>query len=114
MDNRVDLVSLLEVLVFGFNLELLTVNDLLLNVLLVGQAILFASLLRLALDLVLNLLGAQHDFFDLSVLLLHTNTVTNEVNSSNRKIKKGLQETLVVGIAFRLFGPRAPYSGRQT
>lgn len=72
LDDGVDLVALLEVLLLGLDLELLPVDDLGLNGVLVIEAVDFAGLLRLALDLVLDLFGAQHDLVDLGVLLLHT------------------------------------------
>ena len=70
LDDGVDLVALLEVLLAGLDFKLLAIDDLLLDVGLVAQAVLLAGLLSLALDLVLDLLGAEHDLVDLGVLLL--------------------------------------------
>jgi len=69
LNDRVDLVALLHVLLLRLFLQLLTRNNLLLNVLLVGEAVLLACLLSLPLDLILNFFGAQHNLIDLCVLL---------------------------------------------
>ncbi len=66
----VDLLFFFKVLVAGFNFQLLALNDLLLDVLFVVDAVLEVALVSLSLDLVLDLFGPQHDFVDLSVLFL--------------------------------------------
>ena len=56
LDDCVDLVTLLQILLTCLHFKLLAVNDLLLDIGLVTEAVLFAGLLRFALDLVLDFL----------------------------------------------------------
>lgn len=70
LDDVVDLLLLSQVFSLGLGFELFTLSDLLLNLGLVVDAVVEASGFSLSLDLVLNLLGPEHDLVDLGVLLL--------------------------------------------
>lgn len=97
LDDCVDLVALLKVLSLSLSLNLLVLFNLFLNLVFVLETILLAGLFGLALNLVLDFFGAQHDLVDLSVLLLKTANAT----VSSKSNQKDLPVELAVCTAFR-------------
>lgn len=70
LNNVVHRIFFFQVLLLSLSFQLLTINDLLLDVVLVVSAVLETSSFSLPRDLILNLLGPQHNLVDLGVLFL--------------------------------------------
>ena len=70
LNDVIDLVFLFEVLGLGLSFKLFAVVDLVLNLLLILNAILDTGCFSFSLDLVVDFLGSEHDHVDLGVLFL--------------------------------------------